>query len=214
MRCDRWRRRAASACGSMRDALPIDAAAREWWTARGVDPVSAALGGRRRLRIVVRGAGAKGGGALRSVARHVADPPLTKIGVFTKDPREVVIARAGEAEDALPEGVRTLCASLSRSGGRRSRRYLSPRYSCLLYEIQTRDSRSEAQRDDGHARHGAAAGRRAAAVLGHRLLQGRDDRVRRRRQNRHRGGRSGDPSGRQRRPARDARTRATAACGR
>ena len=39
---------------------------------------------------------AKGGGAMRSVARHVADPPLTKIGVFTKDPRELVIdARRG-----------------------------------------------------------------------------------------------------------------------
>jgi hypothetical protein len=37
------------------------------------------------------------------VARHVADPPLAKIGVFTKDPRELVIARGGN-EDALPEG--------------------------------------------------------------------------------------------------------------
>jgi thiamine monophosphate kinase len=47
--------------------------------------------------------GPKSGGALRSVARHVADPPLTKIGVFTKDPRELVIVRGGK-ETALPEG--------------------------------------------------------------------------------------------------------------
>ena len=45
----------------------------------------------------------RSGGALRSVARHVAHPPLTKIGVFTKDPRELVIARAG-SEVPLPEG--------------------------------------------------------------------------------------------------------------
>ena len=40
---------------------------------------------------------AKGGGPLRSVLRHVADPPLTKIGVFTKDPRELVIVARGRA---------------------------------------------------------------------------------------------------------------------
>ena len=77
------------------------------------------------------------------MARHVADPPLTKIGVFTKDPRELVIARAGK-EDALPEGFEHFATSLSPTGRKRSRRCLSPRYSCLLYEIQTRDSKSEA----------------------------------------------------------------------
>jgi thiamine-monophosphate kinase len=84
------------------DALPIDAGAREWWTSRGVDPVIAAVvgGDDYELLFAVR---PRSGGALRSVARHVADPPLTKIGVFTKDPRQLVIARAGK-EDALPEG--------------------------------------------------------------------------------------------------------------
>jgi hypothetical protein len=46
---------------------------------------------------------ARSGGALRSIARHVADPPLTKIGVFTKDPRALIVEREGR-QDALPEG--------------------------------------------------------------------------------------------------------------
>ena len=70
------------------------------------------------------------GGALRSVARHVADPPLTKIGVFTKDPRELVLERDGE-RGRVTGRVRTLCASLSPTGRKRSRRWLSPRYSCF-----------------------------------------------------------------------------------
>ena len=84
------------------DALPIDACAREWWTSRGVDPVSAAVRGGDDYELLFS-VPSRSGGALRSVARHVADPPLTKIGLFTKDPRELVVARAGK-EDALPEG--------------------------------------------------------------------------------------------------------------
>ena len=84
------------------ESLPIDAGAREWWDARGIDPVIAALGGGDDYELLFAVA-PKSGGALRSVSRHVADPPLTKIGVFTKDPRELVIVRAGR-EEALPEG--------------------------------------------------------------------------------------------------------------
>ena len=84
------------------DALPIDPCAREWWTSRGVDPVSAAVRGGDDYELLFA-VPPKSGGALRSVARHVADPPLTKIGVFTKDPRGLVVAHAGK-EDALPEG--------------------------------------------------------------------------------------------------------------
>ena len=84
------------------DLIPIDACAREWWTSRGVDPVSAALGGGDDYELLFA-VPPRSGGALRAVARHVTDPPLTKIGVFTKDPRELVVARAGK-EDALPEG--------------------------------------------------------------------------------------------------------------
>jgi thiamine-monophosphate kinase len=84
------------------DALPIDPAAREWWTSRGVDPVTAAVRGGDDYELLFA-VPAKGRGPMRSVMRHVTDPPLTKIGIFTKDPREVVLTR-GEKEDALPEG--------------------------------------------------------------------------------------------------------------
>jgi thiamine-monophosphate kinase len=83
------------------DALPIDSCAREWWTSRGIDPVSAAVRGGDDYELLFA-VPPKSGGALRSVARHVSDP-LTKIGVFTKDPRALVVAHAGK-EDVLPEG--------------------------------------------------------------------------------------------------------------
>jgi thiamine-monophosphate kinase len=94
----------ASGVGLRIDAasLPIDPAAREWWTSRGVDPVTAALQGGDDYELLFA-VPAKGRGPLRSVRRHIADPPLTKIGIFTKDPREVVLTR-GEEEEALPEG--------------------------------------------------------------------------------------------------------------
>jgi thiamine-monophosphate kinase len=94
---------AASGAGVRVDAeaLPIDPAAREWWTSRGVDPVTAALQGGDDYELLFA-APAKGGG-LRSVRRHVADPQLTKIGEFTKDRRELVVVRAG-SETPLPEG--------------------------------------------------------------------------------------------------------------
>ena len=84
------------------DLLPIDSAARQWWGSRGVDPVTAAVRGGDDYELLFA-VPAKGRGPMRSVLRHVADPPLTKIGIFTKDPREVVLTR-GEQEDALPEG--------------------------------------------------------------------------------------------------------------
>ena len=83
-------------------ALPVDPCAREWWTARGVDPVMAAVAGGDDDELLFA-VPAKQRGALRSVGRHVADPPLTKIGVFTKDPRELVMIREGK-EEALPKG--------------------------------------------------------------------------------------------------------------
>jgi thiamine-monophosphate kinase len=83
-------------------ALPIDPGAREWWSSRGVDAVNAALAGGDDYELLFA-VPARRGAALRAVARQVADPPLTKIGVFTKDPREIVVVR-GTIEDALPEG--------------------------------------------------------------------------------------------------------------
>lgn len=84
------------------ESLPIDACARDWWSQRGIDPVAAAVSGGDDYELLFAVA-AKGGGALRSVTRHVAEPPLTKIGVFTKDPRELVLVRGGK-DTALPEG--------------------------------------------------------------------------------------------------------------
>jgi thiamine-monophosphate kinase len=84
------------------DALPIDAGARDWWTHRAIDPVIAAARGGDDYELLFA-VPPRSGGALRAVARHVSDPPLTKIGVFTKDPLELVIDRAGK-QDALPEG--------------------------------------------------------------------------------------------------------------
>ena len=83
-------------------ALPIEPGARGWWTARGADPVSAAAAGGDDYELLFA-VSARQRGALRSVGRHVADPPLTKIGVFTKDPRELVLVRDGK-EEALPKG--------------------------------------------------------------------------------------------------------------
>ena len=94
----------ASAVGVRIDAaaLPIDACAREWWTARRADPVRAAVAGGDDYELLLA-VSRKGHGALRNATRHVADPPLTKIGEFTKDPRERVLLRAGKEEE-LPKG--------------------------------------------------------------------------------------------------------------
>src|SRR5687768_12417060 len=95
---------AASTVGVRIDAaaVPIDACAREWWTARGADPVRAAVAGGDDYELLLA-VPRKGHGALRNATRHVADPPLTKIGEFTKDPRERVLLRAGK-EETLPKG--------------------------------------------------------------------------------------------------------------
>ena len=84
------------------EALPIDQAAREWWTARGVDPVRAAVTGGDDYELLFA-VPPKGRGPLRSVMRHVKNPPLTKIGVFTRNSGELVIARDGHDQE-LPRG--------------------------------------------------------------------------------------------------------------
>lgn len=83
-------------------ALPIDAQAREWWQARGVDAVRAAVAGSDDYELVFA-VPAKGAGKLRRIAKHVANPALTRIGVFTRDARERVLVTDGK-EEALPEG--------------------------------------------------------------------------------------------------------------
>ena len=94
---------AASRCGVRIDgnALPIEPGAAEWWRGRGVDPVGAALAGGEDYELMFA-VPKRGGGRLRNVTRHVADPPLTKIGTFTKD-TALIVDRDGR-EEALPRG--------------------------------------------------------------------------------------------------------------
>jgi len=95
---------AASGCGARIDgqALPVDPAAREWWSSRGVDPIVAALKGGDDYELLFA-VPERGGGRLRNVRRHVADPPLTKIGVLTRNPGELVVTREGR-EERIPDG--------------------------------------------------------------------------------------------------------------
>lgn len=94
----------ASRVGVRVDAasLPIDDCAREWWKSRGVDAVTAAIAGGDDYELLFA-VPAKGAGRLRAVRRQVADPALTKIGVFTKDAHERVLLRDGK-EDVIPQG--------------------------------------------------------------------------------------------------------------
>lgn len=94
----------ASGCGVRVEAsaLPIDLDAREWWISRGVDPIRAALTGGDDYELLFA-VPKRGGRLLRAVHQRVAAPPLTRIGVFTKDARERVLDRDGN-EEPLPEG--------------------------------------------------------------------------------------------------------------
>jgi thiamine-monophosphate kinase len=84
------------------EALPIEAGAREWWASRGDDAEQRAVAGSDDYELLFA-VPPKSGRALRAVAKHVAEPALTKIGVFTKDPRDRSIVRNGRREE-LPAG--------------------------------------------------------------------------------------------------------------
>ena len=94
---------AASGCGVRIDAgaLPIDPEAAEWWHGRHVDAATAALAGGEDYELMFA-IPRRGGGRLRNVTRQVADPPLTRIGSFTKD-TALIVDRNGR-EEALPRG--------------------------------------------------------------------------------------------------------------
>jgi thiamine-monophosphate kinase len=95
---------AASGCGFEIDAglLPIDRNARQWWEAKGTDAVMAALSGGDDYELLIATPRAWSG-RLRHARVRVADPPLTRIGVLTKDPASRVLLRNGRRED-LPAG--------------------------------------------------------------------------------------------------------------
>ena len=95
---------AASGCGARLEAgaLPIEPGAAAGWQARGVDSVTAAIVGGEEYELLFA-VPKRGGGRLRNVTRQVADPVLTRIGVFTKDPGELLVDRGGR-EESLPQG--------------------------------------------------------------------------------------------------------------
>jgi thiamine-monophosphate kinase len=95
---------AASGCGARLEAaaLPIEPDAATWWTSRGVDPIRAAIAGGEEYELLFAVA-PRSEGRLRSVRRHVSEPALTKIGVFTKDAGQLLVDRDG-SEESLPQG--------------------------------------------------------------------------------------------------------------
>lgn len=95
---------AASGCGARLDAgaLPIEPGAAVWWRARGVDPASAAIAGGEDYELLFA-IPKTGGGRLRKVTRTVAEPGLSRVGVFVKDPAVLVVDRNGR-EEPLPQG--------------------------------------------------------------------------------------------------------------
>jgi thiamine-monophosphate kinase len=93
----------ASECGVelVADALPVEIGARSWWEASARDALVAALSGGddyELLLAVPRSAA----GRLRQARSRVSHPPLTRIGVLTKDRAQVLI-RNGRREP-LPAG--------------------------------------------------------------------------------------------------------------
>jgi thiamine-monophosphate kinase len=94
----------ASGCGVEVDAgaLPIDAAAREWWLSAGRDPVGAALSGGDDYELLLAVPRAWRG-RLRHARRHVAEPILTRIGVLTKD-RDARVLLQNSRRETLPGG--------------------------------------------------------------------------------------------------------------
>ncbi|MEZ5287908.1 MAG: thiamine-phosphate kinase [Vicinamibacterales bacterium] len=93
----------ASGCGARLDtgALPIEPGAREWWTARGVDPVMEAVAGGEDYELLLA-VPPRWTGRLGHVRRQVNDPPLTPIGVLTREPG-IWLERDGTRQ-ACPDG--------------------------------------------------------------------------------------------------------------
>jgi thiamine-monophosphate kinase len=107
----------ASGCGVEIDAgaLPIARGARTWWASRGEDPVIAALGGGDDYELLFA-VPPSWRGRLRAVRQRVADPPLTRVGVLTKDPGVCVLTREGRREQ-LPGGYEHFQGSRPTGGG-------------------------------------------------------------------------------------------------
>lgn len=93
----------ASGLGAEIDAaaLPIPAAAREWFTRAGVDPIAAAAAGGDDYELLFA-APRRGRGRLTTVSRQSRGVALTRIGVLTAEPG-LALVRDGRRE-SLPQG--------------------------------------------------------------------------------------------------------------
>lgn len=93
----------ASGCGAIVDArqLPIDEAARAWWSSTGEDVVTRALSGGEDYELLFA-VPPRWKGRLRAVASRVTSPALARIGVLTRQPA-VVLDRDGERVP-VPQG--------------------------------------------------------------------------------------------------------------
>jgi thiamine-monophosphate kinase len=94
---------AASGTGAAIDAsaLPIPAAAREWFVRTGVDPVLAAAAGGDDYELLFA-VPRRARGRLATVIRQARGVAMTRIGTLTADPA-VVLMRDGTPEP-LPDG--------------------------------------------------------------------------------------------------------------
>jgi thiamine-monophosphate kinase len=93
----------ASGTGAVVDAeaLPIPDAARRWFEATGLDPVTAALGGGDDYELLLA-VPRRGRGRFATVCRQSRGVPLTCIGVLTEDPG--VRVERGDRVEPLPPG--------------------------------------------------------------------------------------------------------------
>jgi thiamine-monophosphate kinase len=93
----------ASGCGARveADALPVEPAARAWWDRRGQDAVVRAVSGGEDYELLLA-VPPRWRGRLKHVMRHVAQPPLTRIGALTRA-EPIVLVRDGR-ESSLPDG--------------------------------------------------------------------------------------------------------------
>ena len=93
----------ASGTGAILDAsaLPIDLAARSWFTTRQGDPVAAALSGGDDYELLFT-VPARTSRRLRSVESVAAGVPLTRVGELTRDTTLIVLRE--ERPEPLPQG--------------------------------------------------------------------------------------------------------------
>ncbi len=94
---------AASGTGATVDAaaLPIPAAAREWFRRAGLDAVTSAVAGGDDYELLFA-VPRRARGRLATVVRQSRGIPITRIGQLTKEP-PIVLLRNGVAE-LLPQG--------------------------------------------------------------------------------------------------------------